>query len=85
MDKSNVVLIDKYFEYSSTRGLNGKQAKMLQALSKELCKAMTQDIVDEINKITMGLVLGTINKEEAGIKIYEIKNKMFGDKKNVAE
>ena len=74
---NSTILVDKYFEYRSTRGLNGKQSKMLQVLSKEVCKMMTQDIVDEVSRISMGLMFGTISKEEADVEIEEIKNKML--------
>jgi hypothetical protein len=72
-----VVLVDKYFEYSTSRGLNGKQHKMLELLSEAVCKFMTQDIVDEINRMTMSFMLGEIDMKEVNRRVEEIKKKMF--------
>jgi len=83
MDKYNPVLVDKFFEYHSERGLNGKQMKMLGAISREICKYMTPEIAQEISRTSFQFLQGIITMEEVNLRIEKIKKEMFKEDKDV--
>ena len=81
MDKCNPVLVDKFFEYHSERGLSGKQMKMLGVISREIGKYMTPEIAQEISRISFQFVKGIITMEEVNLRIEKIKKEMFKEDK----
>jgi len=83
MDKCNPVLVDKFFEYHSERGLSGKQIKMLGVISREICKYMTPEIAQEISRTSFQFLQGIITMEEVNLRIEKIKKEMFKEDKDV--
>lgn len=83
MDKYNPVLVDKFFEYHSERGLNDKQVKMISAISKEIGKYMTTEIAQEISRTSFQFLQGIITMEEVNLRIEKMKKQMFGEDKDV--
>ena len=83
MDKCNPVLVDKFFEYHSERGLSGKQIKMLGVISREIGKYMTHEIAQEISRTSFQFLKGIITMEEVNLRIEKIKKEMFKEDKDV--
>ena len=81
MDKCNPVLVDKFFEYHSERGLSGKQIKMLGVISREIGKYMTPEIAQEISRTSFQFLQGIITMEEVNLRIEKIKKEMFKEDK----
>ena len=81
MDKCNPVLVDKFFEYHSERGLSGKQIKMLGVISREIGKYMTPEIAQEISRTSFQFLQGIITMEDVNLRIEKIKKEMFKEDK----